>query len=115
MSDVYKCFPMYIEEIFRLTKEPCRTNEFPAELSSAMQRYKNPNEAATYGGKQKTRKAASAWVSAGRKVTLANGTTRTLYKNASKPGQQLRIRKMVTRNGSKVATYVAPPKAAKKR
>jgi hypothetical protein len=67
------------------------------------------------GAGRKPTAAAAAWVSVGRKVTLANGTTRTLYKNASKPGQQLRIRKMVTRNGSKVATYVAPPKAAKKR
>jgi hypothetical protein len=81
------------------------------------EKYREDDDKYDGGGKQKTRKptAAAAWVSVGRKVTLANGTTRTLYKNASKPGQQLRIRKMVTRNGSKVATYVAPPKAAKKR
>ncbi len=49
------------------------------------------------------------WVSTGRKVTLTDGTVRTLYKNASKPGEQ-RIRRMTQRDGRSVATYVKPPK-----
>ena len=51
--------------------------------------------------------AAPKWVSTGRKVTLHDGTKRSLYKNAGKPGE-LRIRRMGTRNGQPVATYVKP-------
>ena len=49
------------------------------------------------------------WTTTGRKVTLKDGSKRALYKNAGKPGE-LRIRRMSTRAGQTVATYVKPPK-----
>ena len=54
-----------------------------------------------------TTKKAVKWVSTGRKVTLKDGSKRALYKNAGKPGE-LRIRRMATRAGKTVATYVKP-------
>jgi hypothetical protein len=64
--------------------------------------------AAWTGGAKKSTSAAK-WVSTGRKVTLKDGSTRSLYKNAAKPGD-LRVRRMATRAGKSVATYVKPPR-----
>ena len=59
------------------------------------------------GGRGKT--TSPKWTSTGRKVTLKDGSKRALYKKADKPGE-LRIRRMATRAGQTVATYVKPPK-----
>ncbi len=56
-----------------------------------------------------TRGAASKWVSSGRSVTLHDGSKRSLYKNAAKPGD-LRIKRVATRDGARVASFVKPPK-----
>ena len=64
----------------------------------------------TLGGRPHKNKSPTSqkWVSTGRHVSLKDGTTkRMLYKNASKPGD-LRIRRMATRNGRTIATYVKP-------
>ena len=68
------------------------------------------------GGKKKTKAikrgaaAASAgaatWVPLGRKVTTKDGERRALYRN-SKTGE-MRVKRMVTRNGRKVASYRKP-------
>ncbi len=65
----------------------------------------------TQGGAKRTRpsRPTPKWVSTGRKVTLKDGSKRSLYKNAGKPGE-LRIRRMATRAGKSVATYVKPPR-----
>ncbi len=63
----------------------------------------------THGGGTPSVRRHADWVSAGRKATLKDGSTRTLYMNVSKPGE-LRIRRMTTRDGKSVATYVKPPK-----
>ncbi len=55
------------------------------------------------------RGAASKWVSSGRSVTLNDGSKRSLYKNAAKPGD-LRIKRVATRDGARVASFVKPPK-----
>ena len=49
------------------------------------------------------------WSATDRKVTLKDGSKRTLYNNAGKPGE-FRIRRMSTRAGQTVATYIKPPK-----
>jgi hypothetical protein len=62
----------------------------------------NSRGGSTIGG------AGGSWTSTGRKVTLKDGSKRSLYKNPSKPGD-LRIRRMAKhRNGRTVATYVKP-------
>ena len=61
------------------------------------------------GATKKSTKSTTKWTSTGRKVTLNDGSKRALYKNAGKPGE-LRIRRMATRAGQTVATYVKPPK-----
>ena len=68
------------------------------------QQYKNSN-VAVHGGRGHP-KATHKWTT---KVTLKDGSKRALYKNAGKPGE-LRIRRMATRAGQTVATYVKPPK-----
>jgi hypothetical protein len=63
------------------------------------------------GGNSTT--SSDKWVSAGHKVTLMDGTVRTLYTNVSKPGD-VRIRRMITqRDGRSVATYIKPSKQVK--
>jgi len=49
----------------------------------------------------------SKWIATSKKVTLRNGDVRVLFSNLSKPGE-LRVRKMVTHNGIKMARYVLP-------
>lgn len=49
----------------------------------------------------------SKWVSTGKKITIKDGSKRALYNNINKPND-LRIRRMVTRAGKTVATYVKP-------
>jgi hypothetical protein len=49
----------------------------------------------------------NAWQATKRTVRRKDGSARTLYSNPTKPGD-LRIRKMVQRNGRTVATYVKP-------
>jgi hypothetical protein len=66
----------------------------------------NHDRDALRGGAART-PASTAWVSVGRKVTLKDGRVRALFRCASKPGQ-FRIRRMVTRAGRTVATYVKP-------
>ncbi len=63
------------------------------------------------GGAHRTRPAhpAPKWVSTGRKVALKDGSKHSLYQNAAKPGE-LRIRRMATRAGTSVATYVKHPR-----
>ena len=63
---------------------------------------------AMHGGRRHP-KAAQKWTTTGRKVTLKDGSKRTLYKSSSKPGE-LRIRRMATRAGQTIATYVKPPR-----
>ncbi len=63
-------------------------------------------------GGRKTRavtRVTTKWISTGRKITMRDGSTRSLYKNAAKPGEH-RIRRMATRAGKSVATYVKPPR-----
>ncbi len=61
------------------------------------------------GGSDAKTRAAHVWVSTGRTVTLRDGSKRSLYKNAAKPGD-LRVRRMAVRAGKSVATYVKPPR-----
>ena len=63
---------------------------------------------AMHGGRRHP-KAAQKWTTTGRKVTLKDGSKRTLYKSSSKPGE-LRIRRMATRAGQTIATSVKPPR-----
>lgn len=56
------------------------------------------------GGKKKS---THKWSRTSRKVTLSTGEKRTLYSNPAHP-KELRIRRMVTRGNTKVATYVKP-------
>jgi hypothetical protein len=57
------------------------------------------------------KKMTTSWVSTGRKITLRDGSQRSLYKNAGKPGE-LRIRRMAMRAGQTVTTYIKPPSAS---
>ena len=56
------------------------------------------------GGKLKRKEG---WISLGRKISLKDGSTRILYANKAKPGE-FRIKRMVSRNGKKVASFVKP-------
>ena len=56
----------------------------------------------TKGGGKKSVK----WLTTGRKVTTLNGT-RTLFYNVTKPNE-VRIKKMITRKGQIIATYILP-------
>ena len=59
------------------------------------------------GGKPSPKK--SKWVSTGKKTTLKNGSTPTLFSNASYPPSDLRIKRMVKgRDGIVHAKYVKP-------
>ena len=58
------------------------------------------------GGKRTApQKPAPKWVSTGRTAAVPDGTRRSLYKNAGRPGV-LCFRRMATRGGRRVATYV---------
>ena len=61
------------------------------------------------GGGSTTTHTRAKWVSSGRKITLKDGSKRALYKNSAKPGD-LRIRRLATRAGHTVATYIKPPR-----
>ncbi len=50
---------------------------------------------------------SSSWHPTRRTCTCRDGTSRTLFSNPAFPGD-LRVRRMTTRNGSKVAVYVKP-------
>jgi hypothetical protein len=56
----------------------------------------------TYGG-------APKWHATARKVTLKDGSRKTVYSCAAHPGE-LRIKRFVVRAGKKVASYVKPAK-----
>ena len=62
------------------------------------------------GGKKrsasKKAKKPSAWTRTARKTTCKNGDRKTLYKNSATG--KLAVRKFVTRNGKRVASYVSP-------
>ena len=62
------------------------------------------NSTSSSGGA--SRKSPS-WISTGRKITLKDGSKRTLYKNMSIPGDH-RIRRMTLRAGKISASYVKP-------
>lgn len=55
--------------------------------------------------KKNSKSIKHKWTPSGRKVTLKDGSSRSLYQNPSKPND-FRIRRMVTRNGSTTATYI---------
>jgi hypothetical protein len=52
------------------------------------------------------KKAVAKWVSMRRKVTTKKGDVRTLYRNSSTG--ELRVKRMSTRGGKRVAAYVKP-------
>jgi hypothetical protein len=52
-------------------------------------------------------KKASCWNPTRRTRVCRDGKTRTLHTNPSKPGE-VRVRKMVTRNGKTTASFVKP-------
>ena len=57
--------------------------------------------------------SAPHWTPTGRKVTLGDGSRRSLFKNHKFPGQ-LRVRKMHKgRDGKLSATYILPPHVRK--
>jgi hypothetical protein len=60
-------------------------------------------EVSQNGGAQ----AQARWCATKKKVKCHDGVTRALYRHPAKPGD-LRVRKMVTRGGRTVATYVKP-------
>jgi hypothetical protein len=49
----------------------------------------------------------SCWTPTKRTAVCRDGTTRVLHKNPAKPGE-LRVRRMVSRNGHTVASFVKP-------
>ena len=59
------------------------------------------------GGRSRKVRKGSSWVSTGRKATVKDGSKRTLYKNAAKPGD-LRVKRFSLRNGKRTAIYVQP-------
>jgi hypothetical protein len=70
---------------------------------------RNNGETRVSGGARRKPKPpkASCWHATRRTVMCRDGKKRTVHTNPAKPGEQ-RVRKMVTRRGKTVATYVLP-------
>jgi hypothetical protein len=83
----------------------------PSPLKTYLKKSYNEYMNASRGGSSKPTKAKkkveSAWHQTRRTVMCRDGTRRTLFSNPARPGE-LRVRRMVKRNGHVRATYVLP-------
>lgn len=85
------------------------SNDNTLGVVTLQQKNTNPEADNNGGGSSAAKRssAAHAWTLTSRKAKRADGSTRSLYRNAGFPGQ-LRVKRMVTRRGTKHATYVKP-------
>ena len=60
----------------------------------------------TVGGARRVASASAKWTLSKRKATLKDGSVKSLWQNSVT--RELRVKKMVTRGGHKVASYVKP-------